>query len=329
MVRQTRPVPTSPGPTVAIVGAGISGAACARALTDAGVTVRLLDRGRVAGGRMASRRLEGRYVDLGASYFTARDSGFAAVVADWQARGLARPWTDAFHVATPAGLGTVKTGPVRYGAEGGLRSLVEDLLCGQDVTPSTEVSAVGPGPTVDGEGYDAVVVAMPDPQALRLLDASLIEERATIADRVWEPVLAVAVGFADRFWDNGFDGCFVNDSDVLSWIADDGRRRGDGAPVLVAHSTPSYATTRLLDPAAWSDELVAATCEVLGGTGPPSWSRVQRWTFAKPASPRDELFHLGSAGVGLCGDGWGASKVEAAWLSGTALGTELASRLRQ
>ncbi|MCW2615669.1 MAG: NAD/FAD-dependent oxidoreductase-like, partial [Frankiales bacterium] len=299
----------------------------ARALTDTGVTVRLLDRGRVAGGRMASRRLDGRYVDLGASYFTARDAEFAAVVADWQARGLARPWTDAFHVATPAGVGELKTGPVRYGAAGGLRSLVEDLLAGQDVTPSTVVATVGPGPTVDGQQYDAVVVAMPDPQALRLLDASLVQERATIADRVWEPVLAVAVGFAARSWDVGFDGCFVHDSDVLSWIADDGRRRGDGAAVLVAHSTPSYATTRLEDPPASAGELVAATREVLGVAADAAWSRVQRWTCAKPASPRDELFHLGSAGVGLCGDGWGASKVEAAWLSGTALGTALAAQL--
>ena len=307
--------------TVAVVGAGIAGAACARVLAQAGCDVRLLDRGRVPGGRMASRRLEGRYVDLGASYFTCRDAEFTAVVDDWVARGLARPWTDAFHVATPHGLGERKSGPVRYGAAGGLRSLVEDLLDGQAVSQAVTVGSVGPGPTVDGTAYDAVVLAMPDPQALQLLHPSLQDARAAVDDRRWDPVLALAAGFATRAWADDFDGCFVDDSDVLSWVADDGRRRGDGAPVLVAHSTPAYAAGHLVDPAGATDDLVAALRGVLD-VGEPTWSRVQRWTFAKPAGPRDELFHL-SSGVGLCGDGWGASKVEAAWLSGTRLGQAL------
>lgn len=311
--------------TVAIVGAGIAGAACARVLTAAGHDVRLLDRGRVPGGRMASRRLEGRYVDLGASYFTCRDAEFTAVVDDWVARGLARTWTDAFHVATPSGLGERKPGPVRYGAAGGLRSLVEDLLTGQVVSQAVGVTAVGPGPTVDGEAYDAVVLAMPDPQALQVLHPSLQLARAAIADRQWDPVLALAAGFGTRTWDDTFDGCFVNDSDVLAWVADDGRRRGDDAPVLVAHSTPVFAAGHLVDPAAAAEDLIAAVRGVLGVTA-PVWSRVQRWTFAKPTGSREELFHL-SSGIGLCGDGWGASKVEAAWLSGTRLGQALATSL--
>ena len=77
-----------------VVGAGIAGIACARELAAAGVAVRVLERARVVGGRMASRRLHGRPVDLGAAYFTVSDPGFAQVVRGWQAAGLARPWTD-------------------------------------------------------------------------------------------------------------------------------------------------------------------------------------------------------------------------------------------
>jgi len=40
---------------VVVVGAGIAGLACARALTAAGYPVRVLDRGRRPGGRMSSR----------------------------------------------------------------------------------------------------------------------------------------------------------------------------------------------------------------------------------------------------------------------------------
>ncbi len=303
---------------VAVVGAGIAGVACAQALTAAGHVVVVLDRGRVPGGRMASRTLHDRRVDLGASYFTVSDDGFRAVVDDWAARGLARPWTDTFAALGPDGRQD-KTGPVRWGAPGGLRSLVTDLAAGLDVRQQTEVARVGPGPVVDGARYDAVVLAMPDPQALRLLDPDSAPARL-VADRDWEPALALAAGWDARSWD--LEGAFVADDPVLSWVADDGARRGDGAPVLVAHSTPAFAAPRLAEPAAAGPELLAALRSLLD-LPVPAWTYVQRWTFAKPVGTRDEPYGLVD-GIGLCGDGWGASKVQAAWLSGLALGRALA-----
>ena len=298
------------------MGAGIAGAACARELGAAGHEVTVLERARTPGGRMASRLLDGRPVDLGASYLTASGPPFQAVVDDWVARRLARPWTDTFSTATPEGLEGSKAGPLRYGAPGGLRSLVEDLARGLDVRTGTEVARVGPGPVVDGETYDAVVLAMPDPQARRLLDPAL----QGLAQREYEPVLALAARLDRRDWT--FDGVFVNGDDVLAWVADDGSRRGDAAPVLVAHSTAAFAAQHLEDPAAAEPALVAALRRVLR-VGAPTSTFVQRWTYAKPVGERADPYGL-VEGVGLCGDGWGASKVEAAWESGYRLGRALA-----
>ncbi|MCU1693840.1 MAG: NAD/FAD-dependent oxidoreductase-like [Frankiales bacterium] len=314
--------------TVCVVGAGIAGTACARALQDGGLDVVVLDRGRVPGGRMASRRLPGydagRYVDLGASYFTVRDDRFRAQVDDWTSRGLARAWTDTFTVLPS---GERKSGPTRYGAGGGLRSLVVDLARDLDVRPETQVRAVTPGPAVDGAPYDAVVLAMPDPQALAVLDPALAPERAALAGREWQPVLALAARFAERTWEPATfsDGAFVHDDDVVDWVADDGRRRGDDAPVLVAHSTPAFAATRLAEPGAAAPELTAALRRLLDLPA-PSTSFVQRWTYAKPVGERDAPCFLGDVGIGLCGDGWGASKVEAAYLSGITLAQQLLAR---
>ena len=313
---------------VAVVGAGIAGAACARALAGSGADVRLLDRGRVPGGRMASRSLGGRPVDLGASYFTVRDARFAAVVDGWVARGLAHPWTDSFHVAGPTGLGEPKQGPVRYGSARGLRSLVVDLLGELPVAVGTEVAHVGPGPTVDGAPYDAVVLAMPDPQAERLLDPALGEARAAVRGRGWEPVLALAAGWDSRRWAPLLDGCFVHHDPVVGWIADDGRRRGDGAPVLVAHSTPAYAAGRLQQPEAAAVDLLAAVRRVLSVEGAPAWTHVHRWSLARPTEARAEPFHVDPSGIALCGDGWGSPKVETAWLSGHLLGRHLAGAVQ-
>lgn len=331
---------------VIVVGAGISGIACARVLQAAGVPVVVEDRGHRIGGRMATRTLGGRPVDTGASYLTVTDDAFGAVVGDWQQRGLARPWTETFTVLSAAEPPTSKSGPVRWGTPGGIRTLVEDLAAGLDVRRH-EVQRVTSGPeglAVDGRPAPAVVLAMPDAQARRLLvdgpddePRRGLEPTTAVLDRGSEPVLAVTATFERRTWDHvsdpdPFHGAFVNDDDVLGWIADDGRRRGDDAPVLVGHSTGAFAASRLEDPPAARDALVAALVRLLDVGQEPVETHVQRWSLAKPTGEREATHHLditvGGGLLGVCGDGWGpASKVEGAWLSGSRLGEALVGRL--
>jgi renalase len=311
-------------PPVTVVGGGIAGIACARALATGGVRAEVLDRALRPGGRMASRTMRGgRVVDIGASYLTASPgSEFAGVVADWVDRGLARPWTDTFAVAGAGGIERTTTGPVRYAAPGGLRSLVADLAAGVDVRHERTVEQVRSGPTVDGEQVATAVLAMPDPQARRLLEPSVADR--LLGDRAWEPALAVVLGFDRRAWPADLHGVFVHDDDAVAWIADDGDRRGDGAPVLVAHTPPGLAASSLDDPDAAAPAVTAAVARVLGLDATPAWTEVHRWTFARPVDPRPEPYGL-LDGIGACGDGWAApSRVEAAWTSGTALGRALA-----
>ena len=283
---------------------------------------------------MASRTLrgtgtpaDGRVVDIGASYFTAADPDFVAVVADLVERGVVRPWTDSFHVAGPAGIEGVRSGPVRYAAPGGLRSVVEAMaeVPGVTVHRSHEVATVavdGGQVRVDDEPRDAAAVCMPHPQAVRI-SADLPESRHT-----WEPVIAVTCVFDRRYWID-LDGVFVNDDPVLTWIADDGSRRGDEAPVLVAHVHPVLSARHLDDPAAVAPMAVAALQRVLGIDGYPDWVDCHRWTYAKPMSASEDPYWLhDQASLGLAGDAWsGGPRVEAAWLSGHRLGLALGTRL--
>lgn len=312
--------------SVSVVGAGISGLACARVLTDAGVEVVVHERARAVGGRMASPVLHGRRVDTGAAYFTVDGDGFGALTQDWRRRGLAQPWTDTLGVWAD-GVRSSKAGPQRWCAPGGLRSLVEDLSTGLDVrlgsavhsvTSGSGSGAVLGGSAVDGTAHDVVVLAMPDPQALRLLDASHTAARAELAGREWEPVIAVALGAHARTWGE-LTATFVNDHPVLALVADDGARRGDGAPVLLAHTTSPLAAAHLDDPGAVVPAVLAALPEVLGSRVDVAWTHPHRWGLARPAQDRNATHWL-AGGIGLCGDGWGKSKVGTAWASGTALG---------
>ncbi|XQU08837.1 FAD-dependent oxidoreductase [Halomonas sp. LY9] len=71
-------VPTpSAAPSVAIIGAGLSGLACGHRLAQHGVSVQLFDKARGPGGRMSSKQRPAATLDLGAQAFTARDTRFA------------------------------------------------------------------------------------------------------------------------------------------------------------------------------------------------------------------------------------------------------------
>jgi len=333
---------------VVVVGAGISGLACARVLSDAGVPVRVLDRGRRPGGRMSGRRVETsvgtRVADLGASYLTATDEGFVAKVEDWRSRGLAHPWTDTFAVLSgPGGDGgrlgaKTSTGPVRWGAAGGLRSLLDDIIAPPDGEPLTvesgvdveSVDASPEGPRVDGGAASAVVLAMPDPQAADLLPRMVATRLDVSARWNYRPCIAVYAAWPDRWWPD-FDGAFVNDNDLLVFVADDGARRGDRAPVLVAHGAPDFSAEHLDDPASAVAPVMAELGPLLTGerTPTPTWNRAHRWSLAEPLRQHaDEPFGYDEqSGIAVCGDAWGpTAKVQAAWVSGTALGHQLVAR---
>ncbi|MCG8923063.1 NAD(P)/FAD-dependent oxidoreductase [Lentzea sp. CC55] len=293
---------------VVVVGAGIAGLSCARALADGGARVRVVERGRVVGGRMACKRIGGRYADIGAAYFVADDPDFAEQVESWRARDLARPWTDTLKVF-PEGRDT--RGPVRWAAPGGLRGLAVDLARGLDVRLSTRIDSVP-------EDADAVVLAMPGPQALRLSPPPAVASAAS--RQTWRPVIAAVLTYPDRSWAS-LPGAFVNDHPVLATVCDDGDRRGDGAPVLVTHSTAGLAAAHLDDPDAAGPVLADAVGELLGLSAPPR-IEVHRWTYAQPEAG-DASPYATDGRVWLCGDAFGRPRVQTAWLSGRAVARAL------
>ena len=285
---------------------------------------------------MASRRLrntgtefDDRVVDYGASYFTARDPDFLAVVKEMIEAGVVRPWTDTFHVHTEGAMAGVRTGPMRYAAPAGLRSVVEHLAKSvPSIDTETHVERVEVTTTeVLADHYTAqrVALCMPQPQAERILVNDVLPDVGI----TWEPVIAVTLVFEDRRWLE-FDGVFVNDDPIITWIADDGRRRGDDAPVLVAHVNPVFAAGHLLEPSGVLPNAIAATMRVLGISNFPTWTWAHRWSLARPIAALDEEFWMHpELPVGLAGDAWaGGPRVEAAWLSGRALGRAMSANPR-
>lgn len=328
---------------VTIVGGGISAAACANSIaaTNSELRVKVIDKATRPGGRLGSRTLDlangPHEVDIGAAYLTARDPKFVKQVKDWCERGLLREWVDTLEVFAGSELQPSTTGPMRYAASNGLRSLAIDLFDRAPKTityePHQEVTKLN---DALGPNTRAVVFACPVPQAFRVLTPDLsAENRADLQRFASQPVITAWGWFTKRTW-NDFNAAFVNDHAELALIADDGARRGDDAPVLVVHSTNEYAAQHpKVDGTA--SELVKSAMRLLNVDEPFIAAGAHRWGLAVPTFSderpfwfSEDLAKQGNSPVitAICGDEWGGPpKIETAWLSGHRLGQFIAESL--
>ncbi len=334
-------------PSAAIIGAGLSGLCCARSLQDAGFRVRLFDKSRGVGGRMATRRTDHGVFDHGAQYFTARDPRFRAMVAQWVAQGAAAPWTPALVAIDMASGAPVRSavgeGTTRHVGVPTMNRIARLLAEGLDIRTGSTVVAARRGPAsggqlqwtvdaVDGEGaalapeggFDWLVAAMPSPQAATLLgDVPALQAGARSLPMV--PCWAVLATF-DAPLDAGFDAAFVNGS-PLTWIARNGAKPGrdTARECWVLHAARDWSESMLEAPAeAVCARMLEAFRRITGAATAPAIARAHRWRYSGPGATTDLtcLFDA-QGGAGACGDWLAGARVEGACLSGL----ELAGRI--
>src|SRR5512139_3416646 len=128
------------GSSVVVVGAGISGLACARELASAGRPVVVLERARGVGGRCATRRVEGQPVDFGVAFLHGRDPEFLAALERVPATRL-DGWPVAISGAgRPCQPDAFSPGERRLAWAEGVSAFPKQLAAGLDVRLRTAVS---------------------------------------------------------------------------------------------------------------------------------------------------------------------------------------------
>ncbi|MCG6122452.1 MAG: FAD-dependent oxidoreductase [Microvirga sp.] len=301
-------------PRIAVIGAGMAGAAAARLLADHGASVAIFDKSRGLGGRMATRRIEGGAFDHGAQYFRAQGERFAARLAEWREAGVVEEWEDGRFVGTPA-----MNAPVK--------ALIGDIpvFGGVSVT-GLEKDGVGwillgegmPGEQMGGQTFDAVLGAIPSPQARPLLATAGWDPAALAVER-YAPCLAAMIAFGEPL---DFEPSLVVEDEAIAWIADNGSKPGREGDLecFVVHAGADWSRAHLdEDP----DEILAMLyMRFVGLTGvmaDPVHGAAHRWRYALVDNPLGET-HLWNAQtkLGACGDWCLAPRVEAAFDSGEA-----------
>jgi predicted NAD/FAD-dependent oxidoreductase len=343
---------------VAVVGAGIAGTVCARALADAGIDVQVFDKSRGAGGRMATRRAEwvgadgasnpARF-DHGAPAFEARTERFQRFVEAAARDGRVAPWHPL--VEREGRLGPA--GAAQWVPTPDMPTLCRWLLadirlrtgCTVDLLRrAPEGWVVQAGENRVADGLTDVVVAVPPPQAAPLLAPHRPDWAGRTRSVAMLPCWTLMAVTDDPAPVPAWSIAEFADGPIGRIVRTDarpGRVRVPGHAHWVVHASAAWSRAHLEDaPADVQSGLQAALERALERSVVWCHASVHRWRYA--VAPADAAVPAlcdwdPDTGLGVCGDALGGAGaqgieglqgVERAWRSGRALAARIVERHR-
>jgi len=326
---------------VIVIGAGIAGLVCAHRLNQLGCEVTVLEKSAGVGGRLATRRVQGTWVDHGAQYFKVRDQRFARFTQQLIDNGIIEPWTTPIFRLLggklyPPPLEDCQT---RYICPLGMTAIAKflavELQKTQKIMHNVRITAVA----VSGNKWqlrsdrhevfsaNVVVSTVPAPQFLPLFGSALAPNPSlvdTVASVQFVPSLAVMAGYdIEQTVPESWYAVQGEDDPMLGWMCLNSQKAGGGetAPVFVFHSTSGYAQQSLEE-----TNLEIAGKPILTQLGhlfakwleTPVWWQVHRWRYALVAEPLSMACLIADKPLPLvcAGDWCGGNNLESAYLSG-------------
>ncbi len=336
---------------IAIVGAGMAAVTCARTLVQAGHRVTVFEKSHTVGGRMATRNSPFGTFDTGAQYFTVRDPRFMQAMQTTPAVG--KRWSantvqvlDAHGRVAAAGL------PARephWVPSPGMSTLVrrwaQPLEAAQCLELNTQVTHIERDTLNKAQwqlrttgaddsshvygGFDAVVLAIPSPQAKALLETT--PKAASLAKKIsrvtvlpcWTLMLAFPQAMQPGLMALGPQWNAARSTHHrIAWMTRESSKPGRGAVERwTVQASAAWSQEHLQDDAKRVQaKLTKAFAEVTGIRAQAAHADTKRWLYAKTEHPLGQS-HLwdASSGIGVCGDWCLGHRVEDAFVSGLEL----------
>lgn len=318
---------------LAIIGAGISGLACATQLKKLGFNVTIFEKSKGVSGRMSTRTKDDWQCDHGAQYFTASDGAFAAEVQRWQQAGVADVWQPILQAFDGENFSVKKSTKVRYVGTPRQTSPAKWLAQSLNVQAATTINQVNfinnqwqLASNEHGaitQTFDALILAIPSVQAQALLQISAPTLATVAASVKMQGCWTLMCRFNDAL-NLPFDGLFITNN-LLSWVARDSAKPGRNVnnETWVLHASNQWSEAHIEDDAETVAAQMIGALISLGGKMPQTYT-AHRWRYADCAN----YLALGNVWdadlkLGLCGDWLNGGKVQGAWLSGHNLAQKL------
>ncbi|KKO45586.1 hypothetical protein WG68_09370 [Arsukibacterium ikkense] len=338
--------------TVAVIGAGMAGAAAANTLQLAGWPVEVFDKGRSVGGRMSSKRSAGGYLDMGAQYFTARSELFTQQVSQWLSAGLLSQWPAVCYRFDRAKLSESADQTARYIGSPAMQAPVKALLASIPTHLNcqiTRIHYIDPVDATEANGwylydehntsfgpYQALVLTLPPVQLQSLLatacqpeapaQATLSSVIAQLQPQVLLPCWAVNLQLAQPLQTLA-DAVFVKEGNI-SWLARQNSKPGRASQDenWLVHFSPQCSALHLSAAPAQLIALAKAELELIFDQPlQVSNGLTHRWLYAQinPAVSQPTLHYDRTTKLAIAGDWLLGGRVENAYLSGVAAAKEI------
>lgn len=334
---------------IIVIGAGMAGLVCAQQLTQAGYSVKVIDKSRGVGGRVATRRLFDTKADHGACYIKPRDELSVRLINLLVQKGELEVWTDIVHTQDNSSLAAHSPLPLPYTAPEGMNAIAKFLAQGLEIHRGERVNKIAvnsqnqwhlTSETNKEFTASSVVVAIPAPQAVMLLeslpenflDNQFLEELRRVE---YYPAITVMAGYPDSSQLPEWKAITFKNNPVLGWIGlDSSKRKNPAQPHFVIHSSADFAEKYFeSDLQKVGHQILenAASNVSLPWLNNPQWMQVHRWRYAFPKTPLQQscLTVETSSPLVCCGDWCGGNLIESAMLSGNAAAEYINSKLQQ
>ncbi len=335
---------------IIVIGAGMAGLVCAQQLTQAGYSVKVIDKSRGVGGRVATRRLFETSADHGACYIKPKGEVLQRLIDLLVQKGDLEVWTDILHVQdNSSSLVANSSSSLPHTAPEGMNVMGKFLAQRLDIHRGQRVNKITikshnqwylTSETSQELTASSVVVAIPAPQAVMLLE-SLPEN--LLANKFLEklrgveyyPAITVMAGYPNSSQPPEWKAITFKDNPVLGWIGlDSSKRKNPAQPHFVIHSSADFAEKY------FESELQEVGKEILENAAStvnlewlknPQWMQVHRWRYAFPKTPLEQscLPAETSSPLVCCGDWCGGNLIESAVYSGIAAAEYINSKLQQ
>ena len=325
---------------VIVIGAGIAGLICAQQLKQAGLDVTVVEKSLGLGGRMATRRLQGTWVDHGAQLISAKSDNFARFIRKLQEKGIVQEWTrNVYQLSSGSGLvpPTDDKRHPRYCCPMGMTAIAKYLVNEIPVLTNTRIVSVSHSETkwqLKTNRHEiletsAIVSTIPAPQFLPIFEEVLALSPnflQALQSVKLSPSVTIMAGYnVNNSVPQEWQAIQCVDDPILNWISYDSSKHPDKAdqPVFVFQSTAEFAKQSMEEP-----DLELAGKPMLNQVGKllskwlanPEWWQVHRWRYALVEESLGVSCLSTAIPLALvCAGDWCAGKnIEAAYHSGIA-----------